>query len=198
MPVSFTSLTYIAFPVTLARPSRRGTEWLTTRKSFFFSPLMGCLVPASLMLAFFYSRRLLDRAHDRDIAGAAADVAVHVMDDLLARRLGVLVQQRLGGEDHPGRAEAALEGELVDEGLLHRMERAVGLGQAFDRDHALAARLVGEQRARAHRQPVDQHGAGAADLDLAGDLRPREVQPLAQDLGQRFLVLVVGFDGASD
>ena len=74
----------------------------------------------------------LDGGDDRHVAGAAADIAVHVMDDLIARRIGILIQQRFGRHDHAGRAEAALKGEFVDKGLLDRMERAIGFFQAFD------------------------------------------------------------------
>ncbi len=34
--------------------------------------------------------------------------------------------------DLPGRAVAALEGVVIDEGLLHRMQLAVAAGEAFD------------------------------------------------------------------
>ena len=74
----------------------------------------------------------MDGGDDRHVAGAAADIAVHVMDDLFASRIGDLIQQRFGRHDHARRAEAALKGELVDEGLLDRMERAIGFFQTFD------------------------------------------------------------------
>ena len=47
------------------------------------------------------------------------------------------------------------------------------------------ARFVGERRARAYRQTVDQNRAGAADLDFTRNLRPCEVQLIAQDFGKR-------------
>ena len=54
-------------------------------------------------------RHRLDRVDDRLIAGAAAVVAGDVVADFLARRHGAAAQQLLRGEQHAGRAEAALQ-----------------------------------------------------------------------------------------
>ena len=64
----------------------------------------------------------LHRVDDRGVAGAAA---VGVLQALLYLRIGrirVLVQQRLGLHDEPGRAEAALRRPVADEGGLERMQ----------------------------------------------------------------------------
>ena len=84
-----------------------------------------------------------DGADDALVARAAADVAGDRAHDVLAGRVGVLGQQRLGGHDHPRRAEAALGGEAVQEGLLERRERAVGRRHALER---LDARAVDRSR----------------------------------------------------
>ena len=70
-------------------------------------------------------RGALDGAHDARIGAAAADVAVHVRDDLLARRLLVLREQRRRLHDLAGLAVAALRHLLGDPRLLQRMA-AVG------------------------------------------------------------------------
>ena len=83
--------------------------------------------------------RALDGAHDARIGAAAADVAVHVGDDLLARRLLVLRQQLGRLHDLAGLAVAALRHLLGDPGLLQRM--AAGRRQALDGGDLLALDL---------------------------------------------------------
>ena len=54
-----------------------------------------------------------------------------------------------GAHHHAGGAEAALQGVMLAEHLLHRVQRAVGVGEALDRRDLGA---VGLQR---------EHGAGS-------------------------------------
>src|SRR6185295_10391727 len=84
--------------------------------------------------------RVEDRLQDALVARAAADVAAHVVLDLVGGGRRVLGQERDGGHDHPRRAEATLERAVLDEGLLDRMQR-IALGQALDGLHRRAARL---------------------------------------------------------
>ncbi len=61
----------------------------------------------------------------------------------------------------------------------------------------LAALGVGrEEAAGADRAPVDEHRAGAADLDVAGALRAGEPELVAQDVEQQLLRLDLADDGA--
>ena len=80
------------------------------------------------------------RVDDRLVAGAAADVAGDRLDHVVAARIGIGVEQRLGGDDHAGRAEAALGGEAVGEGALHRMRARRPSASPSDGDDALAVR----------------------------------------------------------
>src|SRR5437016_7657739 len=66
-------------------------------------------------------RRALDRAHDALIGPAAADVRAHVLDDLRARRLRILLEQIGRAHDLSGLAVAALRHLLGEPRLLHRM-----------------------------------------------------------------------------
>src|SRR5690606_33607673 len=66
--------------------------------------------------------RLLDRGDDVRVRGAAAEVAGHE----LAHVRDALLHGGDRGHDLPGGAEAALQRVLVDEGLLHRVQLAVG------------------------------------------------------------------------
>ena len=50
---------------------------------------------------------------------------------------------------------------------------------------AAAVELHREQKARAHAVAVDQHRAGAADAVLAADMRAREAERAAQEVGEQ-------------
>ena len=80
---------------------------------------------------------LLHGGEDPAVAGAAADVAGELLPDLDLGRLGVAVEQVVGGDDQARRAEAALHGTGLDERPLHVARRA-GLGEPLDRDDRLA------------------------------------------------------------
>src|ERR1700752_4947000 len=87
------------------RNARREIPWNTIpSNSGFIAPL--CLL--------HFARRALDRGDDVVVGAAAADVALHVLDDLLARRLAVLLEQCGRGHDLPRLAVAALRHLLRD------------------------------------------------------------------------------------
>ena len=113
---------------------------------------------------------LRDSFDDRAVPGAAAEVAGEaLLDPLLAVEAAVL-EEGADREQHPRRAEAALERSVAREGVLEPGELRP-LGESFDRRHLPAFDLHGEHAARADREPVDEDGAGAADLHVAGALR---------------------------
>src|SRR5580692_10931141 len=63
----------------------------------------------------------LDGAEDARIGAAAADVAVHVADDVVAARILISRKQCRGLHDLPGLAIAALRHLQVEPGFLQRM-----------------------------------------------------------------------------
>src|SRR5690606_15589782 len=69
--------------------------------------------------------------HDVLVSGAAAQISFETVPHLLVARVGVLGEQIDGRHDHPGRTEAALQGVLLTERLLDRMQAAV-LREPFD------------------------------------------------------------------
>ena len=74
------------------------------------------------------SRHFADRLHGLDdvpVAGAAADVALQRLLDLVLGRARVRAQQRRRAHQHPRRAVAALERVVVVERLLQRGQLAV-------------------------------------------------------------------------
>src|ERR1043166_640076 len=105
-------------------------------------------------------RRALDRADNLQVGAAAADVAVHVGDDLVARRALVGGEQFGRLHDLAGLAVAALRHLLGDPGLLQRMG-AVG-GKALDGGHRFAFDQRHRHGAGARRPAIDVYGAGAA------------------------------------
>src|SRR3954471_9338829 len=113
------------------------------------------------------------------IAGAAAEVALEPVADLVVRRVRMLLQEARRRHDHPGRAVAALQRVVLLERALHRVQLAVRR-ETLDRRDLVAVRLDGEQRARLHRLAVEMDGASTAGRRVAADVRAGEVQLLAQ------------------
>ena len=131
------------------------------------------------------ARRGHDRVDDLHVAGAAAVVAAERLEHLVALdRAALALDQRGRGDDHPGRAEAALRGVVVVERGLHRRER-LGLAEALERRDRRAVDRRDGRQARAARLAVDEHGARAAAALLAAGLRARDLELLAQDVQQR-------------
>src|SRR5262249_43803653 len=96
------------------------------------------------------ANRRFDGFEDLLIAGAATQIARERVLDLIARRLRMLVEQRLRRDEEPGRAIAALGGAEVCERFLQRMQPPIAR-QPFDRRHAAASAVGAEDEARQHR-----------------------------------------------
>ena len=71
--------------------------------------------------------------------------------------------------------------------------------RALDRDELGAVDLRGEEEARAHGDPVEPHRACPADAVLAADVRAREPEAVANEIGQQqrldVLEVVAAVDG---
>src|SRR5215510_4201117 len=113
-----------------------------------------------LDLRFF--RGVLNGFDDVLVSGAATDVAFKSVANIFAGRAGVTVEQLRCGDDHAGRAVAALQSMSFPESFLHRMEFAV-LREALNRCDRRSIRLDREHRARLYRLPIDHHGASSAE-----------------------------------
>ena len=125
-------------------------------------------------------RDLLHRLDDPPVARAAADVAGQLPRGSRARSAPASRSSRSWTATiRPGRAEAALHGAGVDEGLLHVGRRA-GRRDALDRDDRLADGRRRQHEARAHERTVDEHAARPALALLARALRAHQPEPLAQ------------------
>src|SRR3979490_2698791 len=105
IPGMVVSAAKAARPVTLSMPSGRMVRWpihllLVTR-------FIG-LSPVNLLRAHF-GGGFHHRADDLVIAGAPAEIAGEPEADFLLARLRVLLQKRVGGDQHARRADAALQ-----------------------------------------------------------------------------------------
>src|SRR5690606_15451667 len=108
--------------------------------------------------------------HDLLVARAPAQVARERLPDLRVGRVRVALQQVVGGDDQAGRAEAALHGPALQEGLLDGVQVLAG-AEPFDGGDLPVDRLPRRDQARARRSAVEVDGAGAALALLAGVLR---------------------------
>jgi hypothetical protein len=113
----------------------------------------------------------------RWVGSAAADVAVHVLDNLRAARIFVRRQQFGGLHDLAGLAVAALRHLQLDPGLLQGV-RGI-LRQPLDGDDLLAGRFRKLGLAGAHRLAVEMHGAGAAKPRAAAVFRAGQSDVIA-------------------
>src|SRR5580700_4227651 len=127
----------------------------------------------------------LDGAENARIGAAAADVAVHVADDVVAAWILVGRKQSGGLHDLAGLAIAALRHLQIEPGFLQRM---VAIGrQALDGGDVLARHHGDRRLARAHRPAVEMHRAGAAHAGAAAIFRAGELEVLAHHPEQRRL-----------
>lgn len=101
------------------------------------------------------------------------------MPDLVPRRAWVRTDQRSCRDDLSGRAEPALDRVGANE----RSDQRV-VTETFDRRYFAIADRVHERDARERRHAVELDGAGTAVPLAARDLRAREAEVFAQDLGE--------------
>jgi hypothetical protein len=130
--------------------------------------------------------RGLSRTQDRRVAGAAAQVAGKLRLSWPVSPLRCAVAM---ADDEAGRAEAALRPVMLDHGLLHRVQLAIGTGEAFDRAQRAAVELRQEEDAGVQRTAAlrvgHHHGAGTAVAFVAALLGAGQAAAIAQPVEQR-------------
>ena len=102
------------------------------------------------------------------------------MLDVLPRGMRILGYEVERGQDHAGSAEAALDGGVVDEGLLQAVQPPI-LGESFNRRDRPATGFVGKRTAGAHPDAVQQDGAGAADSQLTATFGAGKLEVAPED-----------------
>ncbi len=150
---------------------------LPTRSSVF-------VVVVAMVLRYAFARQRSHGVHDVLVAGAAAQIAVETLADFLVGGVRIALDDLLGGHDHSGRAETALQAVLVPEGFLHGIELAAG-GESFDGQDLGAVGLNGEHGAAFDGFAVHVHGASAAQRRFATDVRARQTGHFAQVVNQQ-------------
>src|ERR671914_3075115 len=129
------------------------------------------------------------------VGAAAADVAVHVAHDLLARRLGRRLQELGRFHDLPRLAVAALRHFLGDPGLLQRMRR---VGRQALNGHYLGTLNATEgSYTAANCFAVHVYRAGAALRDATAVLRSSELELVADHPKEGRVRLRLCGDGVS-
>src|ERR1051325_7537287 len=127
-------------------------------------------------------------ADDLVVAGAAAKIAGKPIAGLFLGRVLVLVEQRLRRDDKDGGAEAALQGGVLEEFLLHRMQ-LVALGDALDRGDRAAFGLDAEHQAGTDQLAVDDDATGATIAGAAAFLAAGQAELVAQAVEHGLLCL---------
>jgi len=118
------------------------------------------------------------------VTGAATEIAVNAVADLLFCWIGMAREKLVDREDHSRSTVPALQPVTFPEGLLDRME-LLTLCQPFDGQNIGAVCLHREHGAGLHRGVVQHHGAGAADGRFAADVRARQPQGISKIMNQQ-------------
>src|SRR5580658_3282356 len=138
-------------------------------------------------------RDALNGFDDLGVSAATADVAVHVLDDLLACRLWILSQEFGRLHDLPRLAVAALRDLMGDPRFLQWM---AGIRrQAFDRRHLLVGHFGEMRLTGAHSLAVNVDRAGAAQPGAAAELGAGQLDMFADNPKQRRISIGINARG---
>jgi hypothetical protein len=114
------------------------------------------------------------------MSSTAAQVAVHVLDNLTPGRVWSIQQQTISIHDHARSAVPALKGVVLDEGFLQGMELTV-FGQSLNGRDRLARNGFYLEQARALGFAVHNHRAGPAKPFSAAVLCAGQAQVIPQN-----------------
>src|SRR5918992_5326652 len=127
-------------------------------------------------------RGTVDGLDDVLIAGAAAQVAGDAFEYVVLGRPGVVAQQGGDRTKEAGGTEPALQAVALLEGALHRRQRTVRPGEAFDGRDGVPGDAHRERQAGAHRLPIEEHRAASADAVLAPHMGPGEAEIMTEEV----------------
>ena len=122
---------------------------------------------------------------DVRIGAATAEIARHVFADFVVGARMAFADAGNGGHDLARRAVAALEGVMLEEGGLDRVEFGTGIGEPFDGRDRAAFDLRSQRQTGKHTLAVDMNGAGATLALIAAFLGAGEVEMIAQRIEKR-------------
>src|SRR5262245_21699809 len=104
--------------------------------------------------------------------------------NLFVGGLRVLIEKRLGGENHAVQTVAALRGLLLDERFLNRMW-LFRTAEPFERDNLGAVHGADRRAAAAHGAAVHDRSTRTALSETAAEFRSFQRQIVAEDVQQR-------------
>src|ERR1035437_7118791 len=137
--------------------------------------------------------RIEHRFHNLVITGASAQVPGQRVANVVLGRFRIAIEQRLRRNQESGRADAALQGRVLEKLVLQNAKHAVG-GESLDGRDVLALSFDAEHQARAYRAALDQHGASAAIAGQASFLGAGELEHVAQCFEQALARLAQELD----
>src|SRR5918997_1965193 len=175
IPGSLMLSVHVAWPVTSAGSSLRGTPPPTYLSGAWVTPYSLLRRRAALHLP----GSLLHGLDDVLVAGAAAEVALQVLPDLLLRGVRVLLEEADGGHDHARRAVTALQPVRLVEGPLHRVPLAV-LGDPLHGRDLAPVGLHRQYGTRLDGLAVHQHRAGSAVGGVAAGVHAPDPEVLPE------------------
>ena len=129
------------------------------------------------------ARRVEHRGYDLAIAGAAAEDAAEAVHHLCSAGARAGAQHLGRGDQHAGRAGAALRRAMAQKGPLQAVEPAI-LREPLHGLHAAPCSLGQRHHAAAHLCAVQQHRAGAAVAGVASHLGAGEAEIVAERIGK--------------
>ncbi|MBA7626670.1 hypothetical protein ES703_34125 [subsurface metagenome] len=116
--------------------------------------------------SFFVFFPTFDSFQDPAVSRAAAEVSGERLFDLFIRRIRIAVDQGDSAHDHSGRAEAALNGSMIDKSPLQGMELAIP-GYALDSGDLRSLTGCSQDQAAVFRLPVNEDCARTAHSKVA-------------------------------
>jgi len=125
-----------------------------------------------------------NRRDDFAVAGAAAEHTAERILHVLFGWFTTPIQQRDGGYQHSGRADAALGRAMGGKAALEARRFWAVRVQSLDGGDRPALGLGGADEAGANWRAIEQHGTGAAIAGIAADLCALQLQRLAQHMAQ--------------
>jgi hypothetical protein len=122
----------------------------------------------------------------RFIAGAAAQVSRQPIPDLFIGRVWIFFQQGLRRNQNAGGADAALQGGMVNEVALQRMQ-VIPHCQPLNRADFSAFGLNSKHQTRTDKAPIEGHAAGTAIACPAPLFCTGKPKAVAQHIQQRLV-----------
>ncbi len=124
---------------------------------------------------------IFDGFQDPGVPRAAAEVSGKSLFDFFVIRIRMVIDQRQSAHDHSGRAETALDGSMVDESPLQRMELAF-FGDSFNCSDIRSLTGCSQNQAAVFWLSVNKHGARSAHSEVAPFFSPGQPQLLPENI----------------